>query len=277
LITAGADKNAADEGGSTPLHVAVSSTNSAIAAMLIDAGVDVNTRDKDGQTALHNAVKCKPCGSDTVTHLLEAGADPNAYDLGGRTALFFAESPAVAGVLIDGGADINAKDNHKGTPLHWAVKFGRLEVSKILLAAADVNVSMDDGSTPLYVCVGDLREPDRIVPILQMLLAAKANVLATTHDGSTVLHAVCHSLAEDIRLVHATTGNMNTVRRAGHNGILQMVLAAGADVNAMDNEGSSALHFACSQPFASPSVVEMLLAAGADINAVDGRGGHRWI
>ena len=48
------------------------------------------------------------------------------------------------------GADVNAKDSLRWTPLHWATYYGRKEIAELLIAAgADVNAKRPGGSTPL--------------------------------------------------------------------------------------------------------------------------------
>jgi ankyrin repeat protein len=105
-------------------------TNAAKAA--IDAGADANARDGNGMTPLMFAAKgVRPNQSspdvtdhpDVVRLLLERGADVNATDEEGFHALFWAARYGhgdVVKVLIEHGADVNAK--HKGgmTALRWA-------------------------------------------------------------------------------------------------------------------------------------------------------------
>ena len=59
-----------------------------------------------------------------VALLLEAGADPNARDVSGWTPLHkaagFNANPAVVGALLDAGADVHARDADGWTPLHLA-------------------------------------------------------------------------------------------------------------------------------------------------------------
>ena len=55
-VAAGADPNARNESGETPLHVAAASNdNPAVIATLVDAGADPNARNKSGKTPLHEA------------------------------------------------------------------------------------------------------------------------------------------------------------------------------------------------------------------------------
>ena len=55
LLGAGADPNAQDGGGRTPLHFAADSISSAAIAVLLDAGADPDTRDEYYRTPLHRA------------------------------------------------------------------------------------------------------------------------------------------------------------------------------------------------------------------------------
>ena len=81
----GADPNARDEDGSTPLHRAAAyNTDPAIISLLLKAGADLKTRDEWGQTPLHEAAQSNG-NPDVITALLEAGADPRAQDESGRT------------------------------------------------------------------------------------------------------------------------------------------------------------------------------------------------
>src|SRR5919204_2612358 len=74
-----------------------------------------------------------PHGPETVRVLVEAGADPNARQPGEETALHWAASSDdwhVAAALIDAGADINAPDGSIGTPLENAVGYGCWDVAR---------------------------------------------------------------------------------------------------------------------------------------------------
>lgn len=56
----------------------------------------------------------------------------------------------MAGLLIDKGADVSAKDNSGMTPLHYTAEDGDIYVAELLVASgADVNTKDNDGKTPL--------------------------------------------------------------------------------------------------------------------------------
>ncbi len=142
-LKAGADVNARDENGATPLHRAAwFSTTPAVVTALLNAGANVNARTENGATPLHQAAWNSTTPA-IVTALVKAGADVNARDEIGWTPLhvaaMFSTTTAIVTALLDAGADVNARDKYGKTPLHRAARFSTTPavVTALVKAGAD--------------------------------------------------------------------------------------------------------------------------------------------
>ena len=153
-------------GGDTPLMMACKQTHTEqMISFLIEKGADVNAKDNDGKTPLMFA--SEGARVTAVNLLLSKGARVNEKDNEGRSALLFAtyawndgkEDPEIADTLLKHGADVNAQDNDGVTPLIRAVWNARPGIVKVLLAnGADVNARDKHGWTALRFAGGDSRK-----------------------------------------------------------------------------------------------------------------------
>ena len=146
LLQAGADVNAEDCTGATPLHAAAAHTSSiAMLTMLLTAGAKVDEGDLYNRTPLRFAAEFNS-SLEVVTTLLSAGADATSAETSverGKTQLHAAaKHNEIAGVmlaLLNAGADVGAVMKYGITTLHLAAEFNTPEVLLLLLAArADV-------------------------------------------------------------------------------------------------------------------------------------------
>ena len=122
LLKQGANANAQNNKGFTPLHFAAFEDASATAEVLLKQGANVNAKDNNaGGTPLHHAAVWDAFATAEV--LLKQGANVNAKDNEGGTPLHIAareDAFATAEVLLKQGANVNAQDNKGITPLHSA-------------------------------------------------------------------------------------------------------------------------------------------------------------
>ena len=202
LLAHGADVNARNKDGDTPLLAAFESPSFA-PVTLITHGADVTIHGKNGMTALHYAW----FDHDDITQgrtlddlLIAHGADVNARDARGQTPLHMAansDEAVWASYLLSRGADVNAPNAQGETPLHLAAQADRQKSAAVLLAAKGVAVNAvnHQGQTPLYQAAQrGYQETARL------LLAANADVNARSADGTTPLDAAVlagHKMAWD--------------------------------------------------------------------------------
>jgi ankyrin repeat protein len=150
---------------------------------LLDKGIYVDTHYGYGRTAL---IYASEQGNEALVRLLlDRGADVNAKDGGNVTALHKASygHPSVVRLLLERGADINAEDKGERRPLINAVKNGHDEVSKILIEkGANVNIKDSDGITPLEHAIEGNQES-----IVRLLLAKGADPETKNHIGKPLV------------------------------------------------------------------------------------------
>lgn len=211
LIAGGADVNARDMIGRTPLYL---SSTGAVASFLIARGADVNCNAAYGRTALTDAARYGRL--DVVDMLLQHGADMTGRDRWGSTPmheavhaghkpvieLFLSKGfplQAIGGelvfagagggrkeiveLLVKHGAQIDVKAKNGYTPLHIAVFMGHTEVVGYLIeAGADVHTTTENGGTLLHSAVERGRRE-----MVELLIARRVPLAERNHAGLTPL------------------------------------------------------------------------------------------
>ena len=155
LLKLKADPNIANNDGDTCLHAAVK-LSTEILKELIGHCADVNAVNKWGATALFRS--CSNGYMDSVKFLLGAGADPTIANKEGFSCLLAAVdgncSKHTLQALIDHGAHIDASHRDGFNALLSACGTGQSESVRVLLeAGADVSITTLDGNTSLHLAV----------------------------------------------------------------------------------------------------------------------------
>ena len=314
--------NVADRLGNRPLHIAASNGDIQTVQLLVDCGADVNALNEDGQTPLHTAAGRWIDCPELCSILLKHNAKIDAVDKDGNQPLHLAckrRHAATVNLLLSHGADVTALNKQQQRPLHLAnesilnyfqvhsgdhtlhiaARNGDIQTVQLLVdCGADVNALNGDGQTPLHTAAGGWKDCPELCSIL---LKHNAKIDAVDKDGNQPLHLAC-------KLKHAATGNLllshganvtalnkqqqrplhlanesilnsfqvhsgdHALHIAARNGniqTVQLLVDCGADVNVLNGDGQTPLHTAAGGWKDCPELCSILLKHNAKIDAVD--------
>lgn len=288
-IESGADVNARDQTGNTPLMYAAMNGYEDVAEVLVEKGADVNARSRvTGWTALILAARDNRL--EVVELLLAKGANVNARNNNGETALLLASAHGnseVVNVLYAYGAhDDKAGQAAAGDP-QYSTLSAVSGVTELAMAAfagdpAQVALLLRSGVPPdartsteatalMAACLKGHRD------VAELLIEKGADVNARDAESHTSLFYAFQSGRSDVaRLLLENRADVNISDRVnGHTplmvaaamcdaGTVQMLVDHGALVNVGDKDGNTALMFACGVN--NLAAVRVLLGGGADVH-----------
>lgn len=219
--------------------------------VLLQRKADVNAPQIDGTTALHWAVRADDL--DLADMLLKAGANPSVANNDGATPMLLAAingNAAMLERLIKAGADPNAPVTSEGnTPLMLASRTGKIDAVKVLLdRRANVNAREKWGDTTALMWAVAEKHSD----VAKLLVEQRADVNAKTKfvpntTGRGFEGASPTAAPTDLPPQEQSGGLLTPLMFAAREGDLEsarILVAAGADVNAVDGDGKNALGLA---------------------------------
>jgi ankyrin repeat protein len=260
LIEKGADLEARDEIGCTPLHIAVSSQKWRAVNILLEAGADPNILDSENESCLNKA------GSDSkIAHLLiKHGADVSA---GKKPFIFRAIESldlATVDILISMKANCNVRPTQPKQDIPEDEDEDNFFMAQERMWAMMMDVS--ESSYPIHFAAqkkfNTAELKPKMIPIIESLLRGGADpMLPYNEEGDPILHEICES-----------------------EGIIEPFLdARNVDLEARDSKGRTPLLAACVAPhgrhlegkgwvYPQPSNAELLFEKGVDITVTDNEG-----
>ncbi|XP_062569028.1 uncharacterized protein LOC134231122 [Saccostrea cucullata] len=276
LLNNGADINACDKDGNSPLSIACDFGYDSPVQLLLNNGADINLCDNDGFSPLY--IACQNGHDSTVQLLLNNGADINLCDNDGFSPLCIAcqnGHDSKVQLLLNTGADINLCNKNGFSPLHIACQNGHDSTVQLLLNnGADINLCEKNGASPLYIACQNGHDST-----VQLLLNNGADINLCNINGASPLYIACQNGHDstvqlllnngaDINLCEKNGASpLNIACHNGHDNMVQLLLNNGADINLCDNDGFSPLSIACQNGL--DSTVQLLMNNGADINLRD--------
>jgi ankyrin repeat protein len=301
LLKHGADPDARDGGGFTPLEVyfqtpiALGPEDLAVALIEHKAKVDTHARaagDVAGATPLHLAAQLDL--ARTTTALLDHHADVNGRAENGATPLHWSLTDSMIRRLVGAGGDLEAVDKKGRTPLVFRVSVGDFGTAVTLLnAGAKASPVLPDelsGTTLFHLVIGHVDLEKRRAPalaLLQALIRRGADVNARDAADQTPLFYACSlsgDAAEELALFLLKNGAdpglkdlrgqtpLHAACLRDHARLVRALIAKGADVHAKDESELTPLHQACAAHTGDTSVLQALVKAGADLHARDSEG-----
>ena len=256
LLDNGADVNARDAEGNTPLILASFYASPQCVQLLIENGADVKAANKAGATPLIRAAT----DYEKTRLLVAAGAKVRVRTALGNTPLILAARRAgnsrTVKFLLDRGADATERNEAGVSPIMAAAASGDVETVRLLLdagAKAD-DFAKSDQPRAADVMAG-MRTPlmwaasHNNVRMISLLLDRGADPNQSTSFGNPLSHACWHDNFE----------------------AAELLIARGAKVNARDVVANfTPLHWAAGTESPRPELVKLLLAHGGDPNAAGG-------
>ncbi len=262
LLSAGADPNLPNRHGHYPIMRAAGLNaghrGTEMMALFLDAGADPNVGANTSRAPLHAVLdhQREDAGVDLITWLIKA-TDPDMRDNDANTAMHLAilkrHDLTIVEMILAAGADPNMPNGRGQLPLELALSSGQRDLVPILI---DAGARVEDyaGDQPKLRGAVELAQPD----LIEALLAKGLDPLERADFGETYLHQTA--------ALYFSMSDIDVIGR-----IASLFVAAGVPVNATDEYGRTAAHWAVDAG-AARAYWDALVAGGVDLRMKDDRG-----
>jgi uncharacterized protein len=217
---------------------------------LIEAGADLNLTEPDGSSALVLAIVNNH--PDVAMLLLEKGANPNVADSAGMAALYAALEMRSGGRLIN-------RPSRKPTGLVDSLDL----VKQILDRGGNPNARLRTPTLQRYHNGGDAQLTDGATPLMRAAKSIDLAAMRLLLDRGAEPNLMTKNLTTPVMFAAGAAGARN---EADAMAAIALCLKYGADVNAFNSTGQTALHIAVER---SDAVVRLLVERGAEMDLKD--------
>ncbi len=243
----------------TALHVAAMAGNTAFVEMLVEAGADLESHDEAGDTPLNIAAWQGQLG--TIERLIELGAVPIVANERGRSGIDHSQNEGhdeVAAYLMTfqepGIADGMTQEEMDRAMLMAAQRNKPEDVAAFLEAGADPNATvLASGAAGIHFAA--VRNS---LEMFNLLVDAGADITALTYEGESLLHFAGAHNGFNVAESAMTLADFDlegrrkqygftplvTAAFAGHVAMVELLIANGADIEAVDDYGDSSVNVA---------------------------------
>ena len=261
--------NVADRRGNRALHLAVGNVNIQTVQLLVDCGADVNALNEDGQTPLHTAAGGEKDCPELCSILLKHNAKIDAVDKDGNQPLHLAWKRGhtrTSRLLLSNGADVNALNENGQTPLHTAAG-GKKDCPELCSILVEYNAKIDavdkDGNQPLHLACSRLHSET-----CSLLVSHGASTTSLNKQQKQPVVLANESVMMNFK-VEKSNHALHIASRIGDTRTVQLLVDCGADVNVLNEDGQTPLHTAAGGLLGRPELCSILLKRNAKIDAVD--------
>ncbi|XP_046544171.1 protein phosphatase 1 regulatory subunit 16A-like isoform X2 [Haliotis rubra] len=209
---------------------------------------------------------------EEVRKLLQNKTDPNVTNEDGLTALHqccIDDNTDLLLLLLDHGANVNAKDSELWTPLHAAATCGHVHLCKQLIdKGAELLAVNADGNMPYDIC-----EDEETLDYIETQMALRG---ITQEQVDETRLATEKRMLEDLKAVgterrvleHRLEDGVTTLHIAAANGYIEVadfLLSNHVAINMRDDDSWQPIHAAAY--WGQPEILELLVQNGADLDA----------